>query len=101
MLIRCLPAHRHLGRHARIYATIRSSSSTRPSAASSCWRGDLPRLFAADERRASPPSTYRRPRQAKLPLNVQAELLAAFALSFAIKVPMVPLHTGARLGRAT
>jgi NADH-quinone oxidoreductase subunit M len=31
--------------------------------------------------------------QARLPLNVQAWLLAAFALSFAIKVPMVPLHT--------
>ena len=30
---------------------------------------------------------------AKLPLNVQGWLLAAFALSFAIKVPMVPLHT--------
>jgi NADH-quinone oxidoreductase subunit M len=31
--------------------------------------------------------------QARLPLEVQAWLLAAFALSFAIKVPMVPLHT--------
>jgi NADH-quinone oxidoreductase subunit M len=31
--------------------------------------------------------------QARLPLDVQAWLLAAFALSFAIKVPMVPLHT--------
>jgi NADH-quinone oxidoreductase subunit M len=31
--------------------------------------------------------------KARLPLNVQAWLLAAFALSFAIKVPMVPLHT--------
>jgi NADH-quinone oxidoreductase subunit M len=31
--------------------------------------------------------------KAKLPLNVQGWLLAAFALSFAIKVPMVPLHT--------
>ncbi len=31
--------------------------------------------------------------QAELPLNVQTTLLAAFALSFAIKVPMVPLHT--------
>lgn len=31
--------------------------------------------------------------QARLPLNVQTWLLAAFALSFAIKVPMVPLHT--------
>jgi NADH-quinone oxidoreductase subunit M len=31
--------------------------------------------------------------QTRLPLNVQAWLLAAFALSFAIKVPMVPLHT--------
>lgn len=31
--------------------------------------------------------------QAKLPLDVQTTLLAAFALSFAIKVPMVPLHT--------
>jgi len=29
----------------------------------------------------------------RLPLDVQAWLLAAFALSFAIKVPMVPLHT--------
>ncbi len=28
-----------------------------------------------------------------LPLDVQAVLLAAFALSFAIKVPMAPLHT--------
>ena len=28
-----------------------------------------------------------------LPLDVQAVLLAAFALSFAIKVPMTPLHT--------
>ncbi|MCX7893026.1 MAG: NADH-quinone oxidoreductase subunit M [Burkholderiales bacterium] len=28
-----------------------------------------------------------------LPVDVQALLLAAFALSFAIKVPMVPLHT--------
>jgi NADH-quinone oxidoreductase subunit M len=32
---------------------------------------------------------YRTP----LPLSVQTILLAAFALSFAIKVPMVPLHT--------
>ena len=31
--------------------------------------------------------------QARLPLQVQGWLLAAFALSFAIKVPMVPLHT--------
>ncbi len=31
--------------------------------------------------------------KARLPLNVQGWLLAAFALSFAIKVPMVPLHT--------
>jgi len=30
---------------------------------------------------------------ARLPLDVQSWLLAAFALSFAIKVPMVPLHT--------
>jgi NADH-quinone oxidoreductase subunit M len=29
----------------------------------------------------------------KLPLDVQTILLAAFALSFAIKVPMVPFHT--------
>ena len=31
--------------------------------------------------------------KARLPVNVQGWLLAAFALSFAIKVPMVPLHT--------
>jgi len=31
--------------------------------------------------------------KAQLPLNVQTILLVAFALSFAIKVPMVPLHT--------
>jgi len=31
--------------------------------------------------------------RAQLPLHVQTVLLAAFALSFAIKVPMVPLHT--------
>src|SRR5678815_2165614 len=31
--------------------------------------------------------------QTHLPLDVQTILLAAFALSFAIKVPMVPLHT--------
>ncbi len=31
--------------------------------------------------------------RAELPLPVQTVLLAAFALSFAIKVPMVPLHT--------
>ncbi|MCC6241979.1 MAG: NADH-quinone oxidoreductase subunit M [Gemmatimonadaceae bacterium] len=31
--------------------------------------------------------------RAQLPLSVQTTLLAAFALSFAIKVPMVPLHT--------
>ena len=31
--------------------------------------------------------------KAKLPLDVQTWLLAAFGLSFAIKVPMVPLHT--------
>jgi NADH-quinone oxidoreductase subunit M len=31
--------------------------------------------------------------RARLPLDVQKILLAAFALSFAIKVPMVPLHT--------
>ncbi len=31
--------------------------------------------------------------KAQLPLDAQAWLLAAFALSFAIKVPMVPLHT--------
>ena len=31
--------------------------------------------------------------QARLPLDVQVTLLGAFALSFAIKVPMVPLHT--------
>jgi NADH-quinone oxidoreductase subunit M len=31
--------------------------------------------------------------KARLPLDVQSWLLAAFALSFAIKVPMVPLHT--------
>lgn len=31
--------------------------------------------------------------QARLPLDVQLVLLAAFGLSFAIKVPMVPLHT--------
>ena len=30
---------------------------------------------------------------AKLPVDVQVILLAAFGLSFAIKVPMVPLHT--------
>jgi NADH-quinone oxidoreductase subunit M len=29
----------------------------------------------------------------RLPVDVQSVLLAAFALSFAIKVPMVPLHT--------
>jgi len=29
----------------------------------------------------------------KLPVDVQGWLLAAFALSFAIKVPIVPLHT--------
>jgi NADH-quinone oxidoreductase subunit M len=31
--------------------------------------------------------------QAQLPLSVQTILLAAFGLSFAIKVPIVPLHT--------
>jgi NADH-quinone oxidoreductase subunit M len=31
--------------------------------------------------------------RAELPLDVQVVLLSAFALSFAIKVPMVPLHT--------
>jgi len=31
--------------------------------------------------------------RAQLPLSVQTILLGAFALSFAIKVPMVPLHT--------
>ncbi|CAD5375054.1 NADH-quinone oxidoreductase subunit M [Rubrivivax sp. A210] len=31
--------------------------------------------------------------KARLPLDVQTTLLAAFGLSFAIKVPMVPLHT--------
>ena len=31
--------------------------------------------------------------KARLPLDAQAWLLAAFALSFAIKVPMFPLHT--------
>src|SRR5215470_8129788 len=31
--------------------------------------------------------------RAELPLSVQTILLCAFALSFAIKVPMVPLHT--------
>ena len=31
--------------------------------------------------------------RAQLPLDVQVLLLAAFALSFAIKVPIVPLHT--------
>jgi NADH-quinone oxidoreductase subunit M len=31
--------------------------------------------------------------QARLPLQAQGWLLAAFALSFAIKVPMVPFHT--------
>ena len=31
--------------------------------------------------------------KARLPLDVQTLLLAAFGLSFAIKVPMVPLHT--------
>ncbi len=31
--------------------------------------------------------------RAELPLSVQTILLAAFALSFAIKVPIVPLHT--------
>jgi NADH-quinone oxidoreductase subunit M len=31
--------------------------------------------------------------KSRLPLDVQQILLAAFALSFAIKVPMVPLHT--------
>ena len=31
--------------------------------------------------------------QTQLPLSVQTILLGAFALSFAIKVPMVPLHT--------
>jgi NADH-quinone oxidoreductase subunit M len=31
--------------------------------------------------------------QAELPLDAQVLLLAAFALSFAIKVPIVPLHT--------
>ena len=31
--------------------------------------------------------------KAQLPLSVQMPLLGAFALSFAIKVPMVPLHT--------
>jgi NADH-quinone oxidoreductase subunit M len=31
--------------------------------------------------------------QAKLPVHVQTVLLAAFGLSFAIKVPIVPLHT--------
>ncbi len=31
--------------------------------------------------------------KARLPLDAQSWLLAAFALSFAIKVPMVPLHT--------
>lgn len=31
--------------------------------------------------------------RARLPLSVQTILLGAFALSFAIKVPMVPLHT--------
>ncbi len=31
--------------------------------------------------------------QTRLPIDVQSILLAAFALSFAIKVPMAPLHT--------
>ena len=31
--------------------------------------------------------------KSRLPLDVQSVLLAAFALSFAIKVPMAPLHT--------
>jgi len=31
--------------------------------------------------------------QSRLPLSVQITLLSAFALSFAIKVPIVPLHT--------
>jgi NADH-quinone oxidoreductase subunit M len=31
--------------------------------------------------------------KSRLPVNVQVWLLAAFTLSFAIKVPMVPLHT--------
>src|SRR5215217_4159726 len=31
--------------------------------------------------------------QTRLPLDVQSILLAAFAISFAIKVPMAPLHT--------
>ena len=35
----------------------------------------------------------RRPLPARLPVDAQVILLAAFGLSFAIKVPMVPLHT--------
>ena len=50
-------------------------------------------LVAADEPAASSPSPSPTWCKARLPLDVQSWLLAAFALSFAIKVPMVPLHT--------
>ena len=93
MLIPMFLHHRHLGRRAAHlrHAQVRALHGVRqhPDAG----RGDLSRAISSTRRRASrrsplPTCTGRSCRS-----SVQTVLLAAFGLSFAIKVPMVPLHT--------
>ena len=93
MLIPMFLHHRHLGRRAAHlrHAQVRPVHRVRqhPDARG----GDLPRVLAARSRRASTSFAFADLYRSQLPLAAQTVLLAAFALSFAIKVPMVPFHT--------
>ncbi len=93
MLIPMFLHDRHLGRRA---ANLRDAQvlpvhgvRQHPDAG----RGDLPRLLAAGRRPGVTSFAFADLYQARLPLPAQILLLSAFGLSFAIKVPMVPLHT--------
>jgi NADH-quinone oxidoreductase subunit M len=50
-------------------------------------------VYALSQSTGAPSFAFADLYQHELPVGVQGWLLAAFALSFAIKVPMVPLHT--------
>ena len=93
MLIPMFLHHRHLGRRAAHlrHAQVRAVHGVRqhPDAR----RRDLSRVLAAGDD-GHHVVRLRRPLPARAAaVDVQMILLAAFGLSFAIKVPIVPLHT--------
>ena len=78
----------------RIYAAIKFVLYTMAGSLLDAGRDPLPRLAHAGARRRRSASTYER--STTLPLDAGASscwLFAAFALAFAIKVPMFPFHT--------